>query len=247
MQTQETVTCTATVTPPAGQGSPFSVTATQNVIVYVPTLSTNTNMIGDGRVINSAIIATPTPTMKNNLGSFGSSWATAISMPPLPVFGTGQWCYCQLITPGEYVTSGGTQLETSETKAGDGLDASFPYQNSPQDLGIEPADGNTYHSGDSPRLSNLNSAVDSVTLTDTLHTYVMFKPPGNDVKWVSLSESGWDTDFTAYKPDAGWDKFSPDETVGPMHLNYAFTSENNPPVWTQVVQSGQSQTFVPAN
>ena len=127
------------------------------------------------------------------------------------------------------------------------MDATFPYQSSPQDSGIESADGNIYHSGDSPRLSGLNSAVDAVTLTDTLHTYVMFKPPGNDVKWVSLSESRWDTDFTANQPDAGWNTFSPSESVGPINLVYTFVSENNPPMWTQIVQSGQSVTFVPYN
>ena len=33
----KTVTCTATVTPPSGQGNPFTVTATQTVILDVPT------------------------------------------------------------------------------------------------------------------------------------------------------------------------------------------------------------------
>lgn len=243
----ETVKCTATVTPPTGQGAPFSVTVTQNVSVYVPIRSTNTNVVGDGRVLSSAISAHQTPAMMNNLEDFGSSWTTSISMPTTPAFGTGQWCYCQLITPGEYVTSSGVQFETKETTKGDGLDATFPYQNSPQDSGVESADGNTYHNGDSPRLSNLNSTVDDVTLTDTLHTYVMFKPPGNDVRWVPLSESHWDTDFKAYIPAGGWSTFSPSESAGPINLDYSFVRVNKFPMWTQIVQSDQTQTFVPTN
>ncbi len=103
-QQTETVTCTATVTPPAGQGSSFPITVTQKVSVYVPTRSTNMNTVGDGRVLNSTIIAHQTPGMMNNLENFGSSWTTSISTPTTPAFGTGQWCYCQLITPGEYLT-----------------------------------------------------------------------------------------------------------------------------------------------
>ena len=230
----ETVKCTATVTPPAGQGSPFTVTATQNVTVYVPTRSPNTNTIGDGRVIQSTLIAQPSPTMINNLQEFGSSWTTGVSLPATPAFGSGQWCYAQLIIPGEYLTIDGVLQTSTDTTRGEGLDASFPYMLSPPDTGLESTDGYAYHEGDSPNLP-VNNNFDSATLTDTFHTWVMFKPPGNDVRWVPLSETRWSTDFMAYIPAGGWTTFPATETTGSMALVYDFVEVNNFPMWTQIV------------
>jgi hypothetical protein len=248
-QTTETVKCTATVTPPAGQGSPYQMTATQKVIVYVPAKVKNTNEGGNGLILKSIMIAEQTSAMMNNLEDFGSSWTTAISMPPTPAFGAGQWCYCQLITPGEYVSSGGAQFETTETQTGAGLDAAFPYNNPSANAAIESADGNIYYNGDSPRLGPLDSTYDSATLTDSLSTYLTFQPPANssnDVRWVALSESTWATNFSAQQPAGGWSTYSSTASVGPINPSSPqFVSGNTFPKWTQIVQSGQAEILVP--
>ncbi len=243
MQQTETVTCTATVTPPAGQGAAFQVTATQNVTVYVPTLSGDNNQVGmgyirttqSGNVTETDMIALQPG---NPPAGNGSIWTAAVSLPPAPTFGMGQWAYLQLIKPEEYLTVGGQQVTSKDTMNGEGLDAGFPY------MGTFFTDGRPDTQGDAPKIGTLNSGVTNAVLTSSFHTYLMFQPPANssnDIKWVPLAESLWTTNFNAsLAPYDSWIDYPAGQSVGQVGLDYNFVPQNSFPSWSRIVPTGGS-------
>lgn len=239
----ETVTCTATVTSPTGQGSPFTITATQKVSVYVPTLSGLGNQVGMGyirtiqqqNVTNTQMIALQPG---NPPAGNGSIWTAAISLPATPNFGSGQWAYLQLIKPGEYITIAGQKETSKNTMNGEGLDYVFPY------MGSFFTDGRLDTQGDAPYIGGLNGAVTNAVMTSTFHTYLMFQPPANstnDVRWVPLALSLWSTNFNAnLAPYDSWIDYPTGQSVGPVQLGYNFVSQNSFPSWSRIVPTGGS-------
>ena len=230
----KTVTCTATVTPPSGQGSPFTLTVTQQVNLQTPTW-TASNHGGLGYIVDVSSIykleALPSPLMLNQGFSEGSTWHTTVSTPPL--FSTGQFSYAQIITSGEYLTPyGGTEQASPETGQTE-LDTMFPYQ-------IYSADGMAHDEGDSPRipLNTLQSSPDLmgyVRLTDTFKTYLMFRPGTGDTQWVPLAESDWHLNMGTYRPlTRHWSDFPPNQSVGGVYIDSDFTPQPTHPSWDHV-------------
>jgi hypothetical protein len=232
----KTVTCTATVTPPVGQGLPFSITATKQVSVQRPAWVSN-NISGLGYILHGTIYAlqaAATPLMLNQGFSYGASWRTAVSIPT-SFSGYGQFSYAQLITPEDYLTPyGGTEIG-GPNNGHIGLDQKFPY------LGDQyTTDNNSYNDGDSPAipLNFVRTSPDlygSVRMMSVFKTYLMFKPPGTDVKWVPLAESDWHLDMGATRPNTGhWSDFPVTQSAGSVDVDVDFTLQTTHPYWTQV-------------
>ena len=248
--TTETISCSARVTPPAEDGSPFTVTATQNVTVYVPALSGLNNQVGMGyirttqenNVTDTEMIALQPG---NPPAGNGSIWTARVSLPPTPAFASGgQWGYVQLVTPEEYLTVGGQQITSKNTLKGEGLDDQFPYN------------GDTFSpdvrldtDGDAPNISGLSSGIKNVKTTSSFRTYLMFQPPANssnDVKWVPLAESLWTINFNASldpynnSPYSAWTDYPATQSVGQVALGYNFVAQNSFPTWSQIVPTNDS-------
>lgn len=237
----KTVTCTATVTPPSGQGSPFTLTIIQQVNLQRPTWTAR-NYGGYGYIIHSSAVyvlrALPTPFMLNQGFEEGSTWHTTVSTPPL--FSNGQFGYASIITPGEYLTlNGGTEQALPEAGQME-LDGQFPY------LGATySADGMPHDEGDSPALpfGSVQFPADNfqyVRLADTFKTYLMFKPGSGDAQWVPLAESDWHTAMGTYRPidhpplKGHWSDFPSTQPVGGVSVDSDFTPQTIHPSWNQV-------------
>ena len=253
-QNTQNVTCTATVTPPSGQGSSFTITPVQSVLVNVPTADAK-NFTGVGHIglyhsgsSQLSMLADPTALMQNSNRNFGSTWETSVLLKTPFTGSPGKWGYAQIITPGEYLTTEDGILTPSPYTTGkEYLDGAFPYKvpKDPTDQPTHLTDSisrNIYNNGDSPALP-LYDLYKEGTLTDYFGTYLMFLPPAapsaaisNDVQWVPLQKSKWNTNLHAYRPDSGlWSDFSPTQSVGPVVLERDFAGFYNHPEWTQAI------------
>lgn len=103
-QTPETVSCTATVTPPAGQGSAFTVTVTQKVTVMVPlwtckgvggNMQVNT-VIPVGNRTDFWLHAGPTA---GSVETGGMDWYATVTPPLGTSFGAGSLEMVQKVIP----------------------------------------------------------------------------------------------------------------------------------------------------
>ena len=213
--TTETVSCSITLTPPAGQGPAFTVTPSVQVAVADPSYSC-TQVVG-------VVYINPAGTLLKAVGASnadprGDSWHCNVQTPAL--FGSGGSCnFCQLITPGRSHTySSGTVSCSQNGKTG--LDTSMPYPSIPSTVpdtdpytvrsGITfgwPTDNSQHHTGDSPGtlLSDNNLGIASaVSVNESFHTTLMYTPPGSDVQPVSLHELDWNWTASATEPPGGW-------------------------------------------
>ena len=253
MANGEKVTCTATLTPPSGQGSAITITVSpQTVNVQVPAFSAS-NTVGKGYVgpyndsTTLSLYVGPTPPLIADKKMQGSTWRTSVTMPASPNYsGAGYFGYAQLATPGEYVTINGVEISSDATDEGEGLDNIFPYQltNIPARF---TADSTPYDSGDSPALS-LNASFSAVRLRDSFKVYLMFMPPGTGSNWVPLAEGEWATYASSANPPdltSGLKANKPDGTnwvINPssqnVYIKYQFRPWQIHPKWTIVHPAG---------
>ena len=98
-QKVEQVTCTATVTPPTGQGAAFSVTTTQPVTVWVP-IWTGTGMGGAVYVAPSGSSYLLEAADNSTSGKNGMTWLLTVASPNPSLFGDGTVSMVQLVIPG---------------------------------------------------------------------------------------------------------------------------------------------------
>jgi len=232
-QAQETVTCTATVTPPAGQGTPFSITVTQKVTVQVP----GWQAAGQGSYMQ---VNTSAP-RDSNYELWGSmDWKATITTPTQPAFGTGNWEVVQIITPSDSYTTytNPVQNHSNPQNGVTALDLTCPYLGDVFMESVQPGADN-----DNPglRLTASGSApVASAVFKDTFVDYLMYQPPGSDVQWVPLAAFAWSTNGSATIPVSGkWsdyvlENFSDSAgTVTPSAMT-PFKPWNTHPSWTQI-------------
>ena len=193
----ETVSCTATVTPPAGQGAAFSVTATapKPVSVQVPgfTFTATPGYIQ---------INTKAPNQGGALdlyaggvagGSAGVSWTATCTTPPL--FGKGNVELIQLATPNlsytEYVGIMKVGPRHDDPQNGQmGLDGQCPYPGSSYTEG----DQTPFTSNDSPT-APLSNSIGSIIMTHQFTDYLMYIPPGSS-QVVPLATLTWGLNMT---------------------------------------------------
>lgn len=226
-QTSETVNCTATVTPPAGQGSPFPITVTQKVTVMVPNwkaTGTGGNMQVLGTLSGDYFLqASPLP---GSGKTGGMEWEASVSSPDLGLFGDGNLELVQLIIPNASYTSHGFfhNTYTWSLNGQEGLDTPYPYPGST---------GATFTGTDSPSLALTSLNAQSATLTDQFEDYLMYFAPGS-VQPVPLGRFIWSTNGNATLPSSGtWAGYGSAGSVTPSGSATKFLPSNMFPMWTQ--------------
>jgi hypothetical protein len=179
----ETVSCTVTVTPPAGQGNPFTftVSAPKPVSVQVPDwhamgtggyMEVDTNAPGQNGA--SALYAG-----SGTQYTGGMDWSATSTTPSL--FGKGTLEMVQTVIPNMSLNTfplPGRQYNDPENGL-NGLDTVYPYPATYYNEGLL-----SYGTDDSPSLG-LNSYIGSATMHHSFTDYLMYEPPGSN-QWVPL-------------------------------------------------------------
>jgi len=236
--TSETVSCTATVTPPTG--SPFTVTATKQVTVWRPIWSADgtggemqvsINPYGNG----SDYWLWAAPLDISNTG--GMIWRAKLSSPNSALFGDGSVQIVQLVIPGESYTYkdyfGFTRSYSSALNGQEGLDSSCPY--GWVTVGPAPGSGIRYFAGDAPGLVLMG--LESATLSHKFEDYIIYEPPGS-AQYVPLAHFVWSINGSATLPASGnWmDAVGSAGTVTPTGSATPFPQSNSFPDWTRVIR-----------
>ena len=257
--TPETITCTANVTPNDGKSAPYTVNATRTVNVLVP--SWRANGIGGYVQINidcpdeggkgvMAFWAGPYPPVgQNDAHNGGMDWLATCTTPQLPVaFGTGTLELVQLATPNRsYTTNANPPVLHPSKETTKGLDSYYPYHSSSPTAYVE--GGPAYAAFDDPRIPLDNINAGSVSMAESFDDYLLYLPPGTDVRWVPLANFTWTTNGSATipKPSNDWSNYnvsgplrdkagtvSP-STAPPKNPTAApFTPWNTHPKWTLI-------------
>jgi len=218
---QDKVTCTVTVTPPSGQGLPFSLTVVKPVNVVVPswtctgtagTMQVNT-LWGAGNGTDSCLWAGPA---SGSAKSVGMDWNATLSPLPAPFSGTGTLELVQTETPNStYISTAGAKYKRSNNGQ-QGLDTFYPY---PWVQSPSP-----YESNDSPGIDLTALSAASGQLQYQFVDCLMFKPPGSS-QYVPLATYSWST------PASSTASLTPAGTT-------PFTASNAFPSWPQNVGNG---------
>ena len=183
----KTITCTATVTPPIGQGSAFSVTATRTVTLDVPAW-TESDSANPTRIdnqyppISGYALWAGSLVINNN----GSQWNDSVTLPPNLYTGNGDWAHLQIISVNGTHTIGGTATPVPNSGT-TGLDGGFPYRT---DGSVYIDSGQIVSEGDSPGIALLDDYT-NYTLNYSYDLYVMYIPPGSQSIWVPLTKLTW--------------------------------------------------------
>lgn len=243
----ETVTCTVTLTPPAGQGAAFNITVTKSVSVQRPSwyanetggyMQVNTNAANR----NGAICLYAGHASGQSGG--GMNWTANVE--PSALFTSGTLELVQLVIPNvTYVTNTGAGVPgiTHSDPENDqfGLDTRYPYPWNRQGSYQPPYVPVDYATDDSPFLE-LNNGVASATLQDQFVDYLMFLPPdgGAGSSWVPLSTASWNTNGNATIPGTNnwadftlWYGYDTAGTVNPTGTT-PFNTTNGFPSWTRI-------------
>ncbi len=244
----ETVKCTVTLTPPAGQGAAFSVTVTKNVSVQVPAWTASE--IGGYVQVNShcpnytgnAFYAGPTATERASGQVGGMNWSANVMSSAL--FASGTLTLVQLVTPQlSYVTNTGVSVpgvtHNDPENGLYGLDTRYPYTWETQGSYQPPYTPVPYTTSDSPFIGTLNS-ITSTGMTHLFVDYLLFLPPGSDSKLVPLATNSWSTNGNATIPSTNnWSDYATQHgsdsagTVSPA-TSTPFTAGNAFPSWTRI-------------
>lgn len=238
----ETVSCTATVTPPTGKGSPFTVSAAKPVVVWVPDwaatgvggyMQVNKSAPGDS---NYELWAGPTQAEINSGEAHGMNWSLSVATPTSPAFGTGSLELVQILTPNDQYDTDTNPKVTKYDPLNNllGLDGVYPYASGYE---TDPP----VQAGDSPGLALIGSTYQafSADIDDSFADYLMYEPPGSG-QYVPLATFGWYTQGSATIPlTDSWSDYANVNgsdaagTVTPStSTNYAQT--NAFPSWTRI-------------
>jgi len=216
-QATETISCTATVTPPAGQGAAFPITVTQKVSVQLPTwtatgtggyMQVNTKAPNDP---NYELWAGPTPSMLASGQHSGMGWRASVHTPTAPSFGTSSLELMQLVTPNESWIQNTVppQSQSAPDNNVTQLDGSCPY---PGAVSTELAQA--LLQGDTPYISLTAGDVQtrtSATDKDAFIDYLLYLPPVPATtdshypacRWVALAQFAWSINGSATTPSTG--------------------------------------------
>ena len=236
----ETVSCTATATPPSGYGAPFPVTITQQVTVLRPTW-TATGVGGYVAVrlvsgtTNYEMVATSTALQLASGLQGGMNFTATVASPDLSLFGDGDIQLAQLCTPGRSYTSANGDYTYSQNGQ-EGLDGEYPYG---WNVGRP-----TYQTDDLPGSPLLDYTVANFTMKDTFTDFIMYYPPGS-AQCVPLAQFLWSTDGFAALPHTGlWSSYVTQNgsdnagSVNPSGNTATFLLSNVFPMWTQITGTG---------
>jgi len=248
--TSQSVTCTATVTPPAGQGAAFTVTATQKVTLDAPTYVPHDY---PGVVKLDADYQAQSGL---NLHAGGGSdnipgiyFKDTVTTPNLSIYGgTGTWYRVQLVSVNrnEYATGSTTPSGAPGNSVTGALDVthlqnggvSIVYNNQ-----IIQADGSTFDpnhnttaENDSPGFPVLDTYQEYKVTNETYTDYILYHPPGSnsiDVPLFSYSWS-WNADVTIPSTPLpkSWANWKGAPTGGTITPPTAATRQLKYPTWT---------------
>jgi hypothetical protein len=218
----EGITCTATVTPPAGQGAAFTVTASQVVNVYVPSWKA-TATAGTMRVDTSSPGGNGSDYWLY-AGGPGMKWTASVSSPLVGVFGDGTIELVQTVTPGISYTTADGMVHNYSNNGQNGLDTSYPY--------LWATGAPNYTTNDNPGLNLTGTVAGSVK--DQFQDYLMYAPPGSS-QFVPLASSSWAANGSVNIPPTGWANFL--GSAGTV-TGGSFSASNTFPSWTQNVGNG---------
>ncbi len=206
-QATETVTCTATVTPPTGQGAPFPITVTQKVTVYTPASTGNVlagymqvNMTNPNDTTHYDLWAGGTSASKAQGFAAGMNFRATVTTPSTPAFGPGSLEMVQLVTPNNTATTvANPRVPINDPQQGIlCLDGTYPYGNVSSEVAAPAA---TYLDNDSPGVPlNGTSLYATATKSSSYNDFLMYKPAGNNSTWVVLSTFNWSTTGSATIP-----------------------------------------------
>lgn len=238
--TSETVSCTVTATPPAGQTNTSNGgSGTKSVSVQVPNwyahatkgyMRVNTGAQGQGG--NFALYAGP------NAGQQGGINWTSNESCPSP-FANGSLQLIQVVTPNQsYVDNTGVGVlgaTRSDPENGMfGLDTRSPY-GWVTPGGLSFVMGPQYTAYDAPSLGL--SIATSATMQHQFTDYLMFAPPGSSQS-VPLGMATWSTNGSANVPGTGnWADYAAQnsaDSAGTVTAQTNFTAGNTFPKWTRV-------------
>jgi len=249
-QATATITCTAIVQPPTGQGAAFPVTVSQAVGVYLPSWSASGN--GGAMLVDQKepaengtdywLHASPI-SGSGQIG--GMEWAATLS-PPVssPVtFDKGNIYLVQVITPSVgYINTANQQYENA-ADGQSGIDTQWPYAGGWAVYEDDPYQPN-YLSNDSPGLNLTNLQAIYGSEMSSFEDYIMYQPP-NSSEYVPLGYFEWSINGTATIPSTNnWADFkNPAGPIEPSGSSVPFTPSNSYPSWTQ--NSGNGIGFKP--
>ena len=233
---QKTVICTATVTPPTGQGNSFQVTATKTVTLAIPTSAL---AVHPGRVQINNLTQTTYGTGyalyagAGNGSSNGIVFTDQVYTPAPFAVGQGSWGFVQIVTPGTFCTPiGGFEENCPPPPATSyngmmGLDSRVPY------AGLFPADNTGHGTVDGPGIAPLSDFYDNYRVNEAYNMYVMYTPPGPDTIAVALTREDWNWQANDANPGswANWPLIEDAGTIQPTNS----VSNPPPPQWSLVV------------
>ena len=241
----KTVTCTATVTPPTGQGSSFSITATQNVNLAVPqTLESPTAGLVQINNHPPAVYGTNYALYLggNSSQPWGIIFTTQVQTPALFASqSSGLWNMVQCVSPNFWTTVYQSWEVPDPANGSSGLDTRYPFYpgsgSSPSFPSGIAANNLIAQPYDAPGIGSLSNNIGRYRLQEGFKDYVMYLPPGSDTQWVPvwLIDWGWHADDTAPitngQPD--WSKASASST------DTAYLNSNAPtllfPTWSSII------------
>lgn len=234
-QAQETVSCTATCSPPPNLGQPFTVTSMQNVSVYVPGWTATGT--GTYMQVNTKAPQDPEYELWGNM-----SWDATVATPTMPAFGQGTLELVQIVTPNDSYTTYAQPVQNRSDPINGitGLDTQYPVSSAIESV--------PYADGDSPGLpltSSGSTVAGSAKFQPTFIDYLMYLPPGSDVKWIPIAAFPWSTSGNATVPISGnWSDYvrqNLSDSAGTITPSTAtsFKPWNIHPSWTRVVTAAK--------
>ena len=229
---QKTVSCSARVTPPAGEGSPFTITATKTVTLVVPL---NSPGVHTGRVqINNLSSTYGTGYAlyagAGNGSSNGIVFTDQVYTPTPFAVGQGAWGFVQIVTPGSFCTPAGGSEEpfppppATNYNGVTGLDTRCPY------AGLFPADNTGHGTIDGPGIEPLSDFYDNYRVNEPYSMYVMYTPPGIDSCAVPLTRIDWNWQANDTNPGT-WANWSTLIDAGTIQST-GMTFNPPPPQWS---------------
>ncbi len=241
----QTITCKATVTPPSGEGSAFTVNATQTVVLDVPAYN---NVEPTGVVqINNKYPPINTPPGQpanqnvwclwagpgsNNTPPNGIQFRDSVLTPAL-YGGGGSWYHLQIATPDRSRTP--YQGSTSIPAQGNGLaglDGSYPYGqtfNANGTIASSPDD-------DGPGFA-LSDMYDEYNVSnETYQMYIMYTPPAPSIT-VPLAYYTWQWNVDVHQPTVGWVNAVNENTGGTISSSGAANRQYVYPTWSRIVST----------
>lgn len=161
------------------------------------------------------------------------------------------WAYVQIVAPYRWYTDDNSVRHDWILNNKVGLDGKYPYEppfddpmpnysDDNSNAGWS-ANGTTHYSGDSPD-ELLDNNQKQFHFNDNFSTYMMYRPDGEDVQWVSLHRVIWLYDVVVNRPGSDWSRTQTPASVESVTIADDANCDTHPQ-WNQVIVA--TGTYVP--